>query len=117
MASKLDCAYALAIQSDGKLVAAGDARQSGYFYQDTALVRYNTDGSLDSSFGSGGKVITAVSPCDDYAYALAIQSDGKIVTAGTSNDSPVIALTTSMTLLWSVTPPTARSIVALVAAA
>jgi predicted CXXCH cytochrome family protein len=80
-------AYALAIQTDGKIVAAGDARQSGYFYQDSALVRYNTDGSLDSSFGSGGKVITQVCVCDDYAYALAIQSDGKLVTAGTSNDN------------------------------
>ena len=51
---------------------------------DFALVRYNTDGSLDTSFDSDGKVITAIGSGDDAAYSVAIQSDGKIVAAGYS---------------------------------
>ena len=72
-------ARAVAIQADGKIVAAGYAVLSGN--QHFALVRYNTDGTLDSSFGTGGKVTT-----DFFGFgrvnALAIQVDGKIVAAG-----------------------------------
>jgi uncharacterized delta-60 repeat protein len=77
-----DVAYSVAIQSDGKIVVAG------YSYigsnNDFALVRYNTDGSLDTSFDSDGKVTTAIGGSDDYAKSVAIQSDGKIVAAGYS---------------------------------
>lgn len=73
-------AYAVAIQSDGKIVAAeSTSNGSNYVF---ALARYNTDGSLDISF-AGGTVITAIgSGNDSYVYAVAIQSDGKIVAAG-----------------------------------
>ncbi len=54
---------------------------------DFALVRYNTDGSLDTSFDSDGKVTTAIGSGDDYASSVAIQSDGKIVAAGYSRGS------------------------------
>ena len=72
-----DYAYALGIQSDGKIVAAGRS-----FGNDFAVVRFNADGTLDTTFGAGGGVITAVGSYADKAYALGIQSDGKIVTAG-----------------------------------
>ena len=72
-------AYALAIQSDGKLVAAG---RSGEF----TLARYNTDGSLDTTFGTGGIVTTAIGSLDNEGNALTIQLDGKLVTAGFSYD-------------------------------
>ena len=49
-------------------------------------MRYNTDGSLDTSFDSDGKVTTEVGSTNDYAYSVAIQSDGKIVAAGYSNN-------------------------------
>jgi len=49
-------------------------------------VRYNTDGTLDTSFDSDGKVTTAIGGSDDVAYSVAIQSDGKIVAAGYSNN-------------------------------
>ena len=49
---------------------------STYYF---ALVRYNTDGTLDTTFGTGGMVTTTNY---DKAYAVAIQSDGKIVAAG-----------------------------------
>ncbi|HPL87771.1 MAG TPA: delta-60 repeat domain-containing protein, partial [Deltaproteobacteria bacterium] len=79
-----DVFYALAIQADGKIVAAGDSSNGADY--DFAVARYNDDGSLDTTFGAGGIVITQVSP-ERIAtvYALAIQSDGKIVAAGRSN--------------------------------
>ncbi len=81
-------ASAVAIQSDGKIVVAGYAYNSDQHIDanqyDFALARYNTNGTLDSTFGSGGIVVTAVGPDVDYdyAYAVAIQTDGKIVAAG-----------------------------------
>jgi uncharacterized delta-60 repeat protein len=83
-----DRAEALAIQSDGKIVVAGRTQTGLTNDSDFALVRYNTDGSLDTSFDTDGIVTTAIGSSDDSAYSLAIQTDGKIVAAGTSrNDS------------------------------
>ena len=78
---RADIATALAIQSDGKIIAAGQAGlgPQGYSF---ALVRYNRDGSLDTGFGIGGKVITDLSGPTETALALAIQSDGRIIAAG-----------------------------------
>src|SRR5881628_1363204 len=75
-----DYGYAVAIQADGKLVVAGETN-NGINY-DVALVRYNANGTLDATFGTGGKVTTAVGTSDGAAYALAIQADGKLVVAG-----------------------------------
>lgn len=75
-------ATAVALQADGKIVV------SGYGYnginQDFRLARYNSDGSLDASFGNGGKITTEMSRNDDFATAMALQSDGKIVVVGYS---------------------------------
>jgi uncharacterized delta-60 repeat protein len=78
----LDQAQGVAIQSNGKIVAAGYAYTGSY--NDFAVVRYNTDGSLDTTFGTGGKVTTPIGVTDDQAEAVAIQSNGKIVVAGSS---------------------------------
>ncbi len=79
-------ANAVVVQPDGKLVAAG-ASTNGSNY-DVTLVRYNPDGSLDTSFNGTGKVTTAIGPANDTATALALQPDGKLVTAGwTDNGS------------------------------
>ena len=76
-------ANSLAIQSDGKIVAAGYAHIIST--RDFALVRYNTNGSLDNTFDSDGIVTTPIGmTSDDEAYSIAIQSDGKIVVAGTN---------------------------------
>ena len=81
-------ALAVAIQGDGKIVAAGYARVSSSI--DFALVRYNTDGSPDTSFGTSGIVITPVGTGGAaWAYGVAIQSDGKIVAAGYGVDSGI----------------------------
>ena len=76
-----DTATAIAIQPDGKIVAAGIATND-LTGLDFALARYNSDGSLDASFGSGGKVTTDFFGDGDQARTIAIQSDGKIVAAG-----------------------------------
>src|SRR5205809_810001 len=98
-----DVAWALALQSDGKLVAAGERRAcvggshdgercqldadcdppNGVCGADFALARYNADGSVDLTFGSAGRVVTDFDG-DDTAFALAVQPDGKIVVAGVS---------------------------------
>jgi uncharacterized delta-60 repeat protein len=71
-----DEANALAQQADGKLVAAGVAGQ------DFGLARYNPNGTLDASFGTGGTVTTDFAGDSDAAHALAVQPDGKLVAAG-----------------------------------
>ncbi len=75
-----DYADAIAIQSDGKIVVAGGSFTGST--TDFAVVRYNTDGSLDNTFDSDGKVVTPVGTANDHGYGLAIQSDGKIVVTG-----------------------------------
>lgn len=78
-----ESAQDVAVQEDGRIVVAGDAWTSASG-PDFALARYNPDGSLDTSFGSGGKVTTPIGSSYDIAKALAIQPDGKIVVAGSS---------------------------------
>jgi uncharacterized delta-60 repeat protein len=73
-----DAAFGVALQADGKIVAAGQGGPGGGF----ALARYNTDGSLDLSFGSGGKVTTHFTSGVEVVIAVAIQLDGKIVVTG-----------------------------------
>jgi len=80
-----DNANAIAIQSDGKSVAAGFSSASGGG-SDFALARYNLNGTLDVSFGTGGKVTTDFGSSHDSARAVAIQSDGKLVVAGYRGD-------------------------------
>jgi len=80
-----DEARATAIQGDGKIVAAGDTGGRGDNPADFALARYNPDGSLDASFGTGGKVTTDFAGGQDIANAVAVQPDGKIIAAGSVN--------------------------------
>jgi uncharacterized delta-60 repeat protein len=79
-----DLAKSVAIQSDGKIVVAGSSSNGSD--NDFALIRYNTDGSLDSSFASDGKVITVFGSSGEFANSVALQSDGKIVVAGSSDN-------------------------------
>ena len=80
-----DAAYAVALQPDGKIVAVGGGGD------DFGLVRYNTDGTLDTSFSGDGKQSThpgASGYDSDSAHAVTIQADGKIVVAGVSDGFP-----------------------------
>lgn len=79
-----DRANDLALQPDGKIVVVGSTFKS----KDAAafaVVRYNANGSLDSTFGTGGKTTIALG-ANDLATAVAIQPDGKIVVAGNTSD-------------------------------
>ncbi|MCG6920093.1 MAG: right-handed parallel beta-helix repeat-containing protein, partial [Acidobacteria bacterium] len=78
-----DEASALVLQPDGKIVVVGGATNASGDY-DFAVVRYNTDGSLDTSFGFGGKVTTPIGGGDDVATAVVLQPDGRIVVVGHS---------------------------------
>jgi uncharacterized delta-60 repeat protein len=77
----LNTGNAMAIQADGKIAVVGEGALGNTW--DFAVVRYNTDGSLDTSFGGSGIVITPVGDSHDQAYSVAIQADGKIVVGGT----------------------------------
>ena len=77
----------VAVQPDGKIVAVGSSYNGSS--DDFAVVRYNADGTLDSGFGSGGKVTTSIGNQNDQAYGVAIQPDGKIVVAGLSTNDGV----------------------------
>src|SRR5438034_454509 len=79
---------AVTILADEKIVAAGSAGTSNQgFNVDFALARYHSDGSLDASFGTGGKQTTEFSGYQDTATGMTIQPDGKIILAGTSRSA------------------------------
>jgi uncharacterized delta-60 repeat protein len=80
----VDAANAVALQADGKIVVAGLAGIGSFSF---GLARYEADGSLDSGFGSGGRVITRFSKFDASANDVAIQPDGKIIAVGSTNTS------------------------------
>ncbi|HWB05775.1 MAG TPA: choice-of-anchor D domain-containing protein [Verrucomicrobiales bacterium] len=77
-----DFANTITVQSDGKLLVAGTANTR------CGLVRYLTDGSLDTDFGAGGKVITQMQEGGCGTTAIALQPDGRIVTGGNSGATP-----------------------------
>jgi uncharacterized delta-60 repeat protein len=81
-----DVASSVAIQADGRIVAAGWTIGPPNFFYDTTLARYNPDGSLDPSFDGDGRVISN-NGADDVANAVAIQTDRRIVAAGFSGDN------------------------------
>jgi uncharacterized delta-60 repeat protein len=80
-------AASVAIQSDGGIVVAGSASGIGPVAGnvDFALVRYTAGGGVDTSFGGG--VVTTDFGQREYASAVAIQADGKIVAVGATLDA------------------------------
>ena len=78
-----DLANAVAIQSDGKLVVVGQTyKNNDYSDEDFAVARYNADGTLDTTFGAGGRVRTDFPGLAAVPSSVVIQPDGKIVVAG-----------------------------------
>jgi uncharacterized delta-60 repeat protein len=74
----------LALQSDGKILAVGVEKDGAglYYYNHIALARYDSNGTLDTTFGSGGIVINRTGPYDQDARVVAVQGDGKILVGG-----------------------------------
>jgi uncharacterized delta-60 repeat protein len=103
-----DVARAVGVQPDGRIVAVG------WSHVDLALARYNTDGTLDPTFGTGGRVLTDFFDVgsDDRAYAMALQPDGKVVAAGSANGGSSVdsfGLARYRTARWIPGSPSGRS--------
>jgi uncharacterized delta-60 repeat protein len=82
----VDEAHAVLVQPTGKIVAVGFSRQAAT-HNDFALARYLPGGTLDTTFGTGGRVLTDLqSSSDDQALAAVVQPDNMIVAAGTSDN-------------------------------
>jgi uncharacterized delta-60 repeat protein len=82
--------YSTIIQPDGKIIVAGYAYNGPSSNANFNVVRYNEDGTLDKTFGAAGRVTTDFSTSQDFinsSSAVAIQTDGKIIVAGTSGVS------------------------------
>src|SRR4029078_6409282 len=81
---------AVALQSDGKIIAAGtvfvNEVPDGSSDTDFALAGYNTEGTPDATFGNGGQVSTDFLGFEDDAASVLIQADGKILAVGSAND-------------------------------
>jgi uncharacterized delta-60 repeat protein len=78
-----DTANSMTLQADGKILLAGYSVNSRGNY-DFALVRYNSNGSLDTSFSDDGKLTTPIGTASDGANSMTLQADGKILLAGYS---------------------------------
>src|SRR5262249_40700815 len=80
-----DFGNGVALQKDGKILIGGEAGKAGGS-SDFAAARLNADGTLDTTFGTNGKATVAlglVPNSHDYASGVALQSDGRIILAGT----------------------------------
>jgi uncharacterized delta-60 repeat protein len=75
-------ARSVVLQPDGKIVATGWANTSSDNYSDIAVARYNSDGSLDTSFDGDGKVLTFNQTGNDIAYSIVRQANGKLIVTG-----------------------------------
>jgi uncharacterized delta-60 repeat protein len=85
-----DVANAVAVQPDGKIVVGGLAEPNP-FNADFALARYNPDGTLDTTFGGDGIVTTDLGTFGDGITDIALQSDGKIVAVGATDNDAALA--------------------------
>ena len=86
----MDEASSLIVQLDGKIIVAGTSGDAGSFGStengDFVLVRYRSNGAVDTTFGSNGVVMTDFNASNDYAESVAIGPNGKIVVAGWNTD-------------------------------
>jgi len=97
----------LVIQADGKIIVEG--KTSSLDSSDFLLVRYNSDGSLDSTFGTTGKVITDFGSNTDTATGIVMQTDGRVVVAGSGGENAVLARYDTIASNTVQTAPTFRS--------
>ncbi len=95
----MDLGYAMVIQQDGKIVVVGSSNNNGEG-STFAAARYDTNGVLDNTFGTNGMVRTEINGYgnNDVAYSVELQSDGKIIAAGSTNgDFAVVRYNTNGT--------------------
>ncbi len=84
-------AFAVALQRNGDIVAVGQTARTDTGSSDFALVRYNPDGSVDTTFGNSGFVSTAFGSSVAFANTVLIQIDGKIIAVGNSDNGTTLA--------------------------
>jgi uncharacterized delta-60 repeat protein len=87
----LDKMNALTVQADGKIIVVGSTSLPTKLNDDFIVLRFNTDGSPDTSFGTGGRVLTEFDGNNDQAKSVMVQPDGKIVVAGNAQIGVVLA--------------------------
>ena len=80
--SALDKMMAFVVQPDGKIIAVGNSSPPTVNQIDILVMRFNADGTLDTTFGTGGKVLTDFNGGRDEATGVMLQADGKIVVTG-----------------------------------
>ncbi|MEA3478344.1 MAG: T9SS type A sorting domain-containing protein [Bacteroidota bacterium] len=78
----------ICLQDDGKIVACGWTENASE--DDIAVARYNTDGNLDNTFGTGGMLVLPSALASERAWDIKMQSDGKMLLSGYSNDNGFI---------------------------
>jgi len=83
----IDVAEGITLQSDGKILVCGESDNG--FGNMLAVIRMNTDASLDVTFNGDGKVTKLIS-AQDYAYSVAVDANGKILLAGKVNGSGLV---------------------------
>ena len=81
-----DVANSVKIQPDGKILLAGSSNQTTIGANDYAIVRFNPDGSFDTTFDGDGRVFTTITPQGTSVFLneIAIKADGKIVATGSA---------------------------------
>ena len=84
-------AFAVALQTNGDIVAVGQTALTDTGPSNFALVRYNPDGSVDTTFGKSGFVSTPFGTSVAFANTVLIQIDGKIIAVGNSNNGTTLA--------------------------
>jgi uncharacterized delta-60 repeat protein len=116
-----DRANGVVQQADGQLVVAGTSTNGPNL--DFALVRYDSTGMPDASFGTAGHVETPIGTDDDEAFALLLQPNGGLVAAGYSKSGSATGFavarylslsgtttSTSSTTSTSAVPPTTTTL-------
>lgn len=86
--------HSVAIQSNGKYVVAGYTEKPGSSDTDILIIRYNTDGSIDRSFGNNGLVLIDYNNADDFAWVIKVDEYDKLVVGGnaTINGSKILQI-------------------------
>ncbi len=87
-----DKARGVVVQTDGKVVVAGDSHNADDDHDDFAFFRWKEDGSPDGTFGSSGGKVFKLTALHDDAHAIALQPDGKILAGGFSDSEAKLAL-------------------------
>jgi len=91
--SRDDNGYGMALQADGKILVTGKVYNPATGNSDFGVARFDSDGSLDTSFDGDGRLTTGfVAGQNEYSYDVAVQSDGKFVVTGTAFDGETFAL-------------------------